>query len=78
MGATPFSSRTLAEHLLRGAVGIAALVLAVRISGSHPLLAIGLAVGMVAAFRGCPICWTMGLIDTLHTLKTAGQNRPEI
>jgi hypothetical protein len=77
MGTTPFASSTLVEHLLRGMAGAAALVLAVRVSGSHPLLALGLAVGMLAAFRGCPVCWTMGLIDTVRSLRTARRKQPE-
>ena len=78
MSATPFVSRSLMEHLLRGAAGITALVLAVHLGGTHPLPALGLIAGMVAAFRGCPICWTMGLVDTLRILRAARRNQPGV
>ena len=60
-----FSSRSLLEHLIRGAIGIAAIVLAVMLAqgSATPSGTIGsLGLGLVAlvAFRGCPMCWTIG------------------
>lgn len=73
MGATPFASKTLWEHLARGAAGITAFVVAMRIIGQHPLAGLGLVGCTLLAFRGCPVCWTVGLIDTIRTLRMAKQ-----
>ena len=59
-----FASNTLLEHSLRGAVGIAALWYAVTIAASHPLGSLALGALALLAFRGCPICWTIGLVET--------------
>ncbi len=67
-----FASNTLIEHLLRGAAGATALILAIHVSGSHPILALGLGVCMLVAFRGCPVCWTTGLIETVRNRFNAG------
>ena len=72
MSAMTFASKTLIEHLLRGAVGITALALAIHLSGSHPIRALGLGVCMLVAFRGCPVCWTTGLIQTVRNRFNAG------
>ena len=59
-----FTSQTLIEHILRGAVGIGALWLAVTIAASHPWSSLALGILVLLAFRGCPICWTIGLFET--------------
>ena len=59
-----FASRTLIEHILRGAVGIGALWLAVAIAATHPWSSLALGTLVLLAFRGCPICWTIGLFAT--------------
>ena len=59
-----FASNTLLEHILRGFVGIAALWYAVTIAATHPLGSLALGVLALLAFRGCPICWAIGLVET--------------
>lgn len=60
-----FASRSLLEHLARGAVGIGALAFAVTLSPTHPLLmVVALPVALVM-LRGCPMCWTVGLVQTI-------------
>jgi len=59
-----FASNTLLEHSLRGAVGIGALWYAVTIAATHPLGSLALGALALLAFRGCPICWTIGLLET--------------
>jgi hypothetical protein len=60
-----FASTSVARHLARGAIGFgligAALALAVSVGPAALLLA---PIGMVA-LRGCPMCWTVGLIETI-------------
>lgn len=60
-----FASASLAQHLLRGAVGFggligAALLFPVLGWGGLALAPLGL-----LALRGCPLCWTMGLVQTV-------------
>jgi hypothetical protein len=59
-----FASNTLVEHLLRGVTGIGALWIAVAIAATHPLSSLALGAVVLIAFRGCPICWAIGLFET--------------
>ena len=60
-----FGSRNLSIHLARGAVGASALTASVA-WGEHLswLLALTLPVALIA-LRGCPMCWTVGLFETV-------------
>ncbi|CCD98140.1 conserved hypothetical protein [Bradyrhizobium sp. STM 3809] len=62
-----FVSGSLAEHLIRGLVGIAALSTAVWIGtdAGWPAVLGSVALGGVSliAFRGCPVCWSIGLVS---------------
>jgi hypothetical protein len=64
-----FASRTLIEHILRGAVGIGALWLAVTIAATDPWSSLVLGALVLLAFRGCPICWTIGLFETFAKIR---------
>ncbi|MFD9598186.1 hypothetical protein ACFWA9_36250 [Kitasatospora sp. NPDC059973] len=60
-----FASASLPRHLVRGAVGFGGLIGAFALlpvvgPAALPLLPIG-----VLALRGCPMCWTIGLIQTV-------------
>ncbi|MEU3597436.1 hypothetical protein ABZ714_01670 [Streptomyces sp. NPDC006798] len=60
-----FSSRTVPRHLARGAAGFGALagsVLLLPPLGPWSLL---LAPVGLLALRGCPMCWAVGLAQTL-------------
>lgn len=59
-----FASRTVAEHLLRGVLGLALVVVALAQAGDHPA-ALLLALPAVVLWRGCPTCWALGLAATL-------------
>ena len=66
-----FASQGLVEHLLRGLIGLGALVGAVVWGPAHPVVALLLmAVGLVA-LRGCPMCWTVGLVQTVAAARRA-------
>lgn len=60
-----FASKSLREHLVRGAIGAAALVLALLLGPTEPLVAIAAVAVALVALRGCPTCWTIGLAQTL-------------
>ena len=59
-----FASNTLSEHILRGAIGLGALWIAVAINEAHPWGSLALGAVVLMAFLGCPICWTIGLFET--------------
>ena len=61
-----FASRTIAGHLVRGAIGLGALVLGVLLAEGHPWLALVLVPVALLVLRGCPMCWTVGLVETVH------------
>jgi hypothetical protein len=60
-----FASKTLTEHFVRGAGGMGALVGAAAVAPAHPLLALALVPLALVLLRGCPMCWTMGLVQTI-------------
>ncbi|MGW2991469.1 hypothetical protein ACWDA9_06875 [Streptomyces sp. NPDC001193] len=60
-----FASATVPRHLARGAVGFGALVGSLAllpVAGAASLLLVPL--GLVA-LRGCPMCWAIGLVETV-------------
>ncbi len=59
-----FASKTLGEHLVRGVVGVGALACAVAFGGLVWPVFVLLPVALVA-LRGCPACWTIGLVQTV-------------
>ena len=59
-----FASRSLVAHVLRGTIGLAAFAQAGVLAPQHPLLALGLFLVALVALRGCPMCWTVGLVQT--------------
>jgi hypothetical protein len=61
-----FASSSLVEHLARGVVGICALSYAISISAQHSVYSLALAGVSLLAFRGCPICWTIGFVETSY------------
>lgn len=68
-----FGNRSLAAHLARGALGIGALVASLRgyeVVGWPALLFL---IVSLWALKGCPVCWTIGLFETIaaKVLRTA-------
>ena len=68
----------MAEHLLRGVIGVVAVALAARVGARNDIahVAASLALGVTAliALRGCPICWTTGLIGMIAR-RRAGESQ---
>ena len=62
---TLFASRGIIEHLLRGTLGFGALAGALLSMASQPWLAVALAAVALFALRGCPLCWLVGLVETV-------------
>jgi hypothetical protein len=60
-----FASKTIAAHLSRGVTAAALITWALLHQLSNPVFAVAAAVLAVVAMRGCPLCWTLGLLETI-------------
>ncbi len=60
-----FASKSVAEHVVRGVVGIGAFVASGRLAATEPIIALLLVPVALVALRGCPTCWTVGLVQTI-------------
>jgi hypothetical protein len=60
-----FASKSLARHLVRGAIAAVLLAWALLHQSSDPAFAVAAAVVAMVAMRGCPACWTVGLFETI-------------
>ena len=60
-----FGSAFLGAHLTRGAAAAALLAWAIVHQTAHPWLSLGAGVAALVALRGCPMCWIVGLVETL-------------
>jgi hypothetical protein len=70
-----FASKTIVEHVVRGVAGIGLFVAAVLVSASHPFVALIAASLALVFLRGCPMCWTIGLFETIAA-KISGRRTP--
>ncbi len=71
-----FASKSLTEHLLRGGVGAGLIVLALLVAPSEPIVSIAALALALVSLRGCPTCWTIGLVQTV-VARLRGAPRPE-
>jgi hypothetical protein len=60
-----FASKTIGAHLARGVIAAALITWALLHQSSDPAFAFAAGVGAVVAMRGCPLCWTVGLVETI-------------
>ena len=68
-----FASKTIGGQLLRGAIAAALIAWAVVHQMSHPVFALTARAAALVAMRGCPLCWTLGLVATV--VERAGGGR---
>jgi hypothetical protein len=61
-----FATRTLGGHLLRGAAAFGLLSVAIGQQVEHLALSLGAGLLALVLLRGCPMCWLIGLIETLQ------------
>lgn len=59
-----FGSRTILEHIARGVIGFGAITVAL-LTPTQPLLWLVAVPVAALMFRGCPTCWTVGLVETV-------------
>ena len=60
-----FASKSLVAHMLRGVIAAALITWAFFYSLSHPAFAVAAGVVALVVMRGCPLCWTVGLLETI-------------
>jgi len=60
-----FASKSILEHLVRGTIGLAGLAAGMLLLPAHPWLSLSLFPVALVALRGCPMCWTVGLVQTV-------------
>ena len=60
-----FASKTISGHLARGALGVGTMAFALSAAAAHPWLPLAALPIALVALRGCPMCWTVGLAQTV-------------
>ena len=60
-----FASRTVIGHLMRGGIAAALIAWALAHQVLDPAIALAAIVLAIVAMRGCPMCWTLGLVETI-------------
>jgi hypothetical protein len=58
-------STSVSVHLLRGAAAIGLIFAAFFLSSYGVLWSAIAVIGAVVLLRGCPMCWLMGLFETI-------------
>src|SRR5215813_6077993 len=61
-----FATQTLTGHVIRGAVAFALLYLAIEQQHLHPVASPSAGLLALVAMRGCPVCWMVGLAETIQ------------
>ncbi|MFF9200221.1 hypothetical protein ACF09L_33940 [Streptomyces sp. NPDC014779] len=60
-----YASSSVPRHLARGALGLALIAVPIALVPTlGPLVLLAAPLSLVA-FRGCPTCWMVGLVQTL-------------
>ena len=60
-----FKSGSIAEHSLRGVLGFGLLFMGLLHSHVLGWWTLAPLIGALVSFRGCPLCWTAGLVETV-------------
>lgn len=80
-----FCSRSVGVHLLKGAGALVLIILALYLGAYQEtyILPPVLFIGAFLLFRGCPMCWLVGLFETIanrkaHNLEVKNQAAEDI
>ncbi|MFG3338284.1 hypothetical protein [Glycomyces sp. NPDC048151] len=60
-----FASKSVPRHVARGVIGFGLIVGAFALLPLVGLWSLALAPVGLLALRGCPVCWILGLIETV-------------
>jgi hypothetical protein len=69
-----FASKSLALHSARGLFAGLLFYAAVNLQATHAWASLAAGVAALVALRGCPICWSIGLVETISTRKAHHPN----
>lgn len=72
-----FGNRTIGLHLLRGVLGVAALYVWFSMAGRTIWPSLVLLPAGLYLLKGCPMCWTVGLIETV-VMTVRRRNAPKL
>ncbi len=61
-----FGTQTVTGHVIRGAAAVFLLYIAIGQQHAHPVASILAGLLALVAMRGCPVCWAIGLIETIQ------------
>ncbi len=61
-----FCSTSVSVHLLRGAAAIGLIFAAYYVSNYGVVWSAIAGLGAIVLLRGCPMCWLMGLFETMR------------
>jgi hypothetical protein len=65
-----FASKSVVAHLVRGIIAAVLILWALDLLSTEPIFALAAGAAAMVAMRGCPLCWTMGLFETIsETLR---------
>jgi hypothetical protein len=65
-----FRSCSVAVHILKGVLGFGLLAIALQYASVLGWWTVVPAIGALVCFQGCPMCWVIGLIETVLRRKT--------
>ncbi len=73
-----FCSTSVTQHVLRGIGALALLAYAAVVFQTHPLWSLLPLAGALVLMRGCPMCWLMGLFETIARRRrpVGGKGQP--
>lgn len=61
-----FCSTSVSVHLLRGAAALGLIFAAIYLSSYGVVWSALAGLGAIVLLRGCPMCWLMGLSETMQ------------
>jgi hypothetical protein len=64
-----FKSRSVVAHIFRGVLGFGFLVGGLTYASTLGWWTVLPLAGALVCFRGCPMCWTVGLLETVLDRK---------
>jgi hypothetical protein len=65
-----YCSRSVSVHLLRGAAALGLIFTAIFLSSYGLMWSVAAVIGAVLLLRGCPMCWLMGLFETMKRSRS--------
>ena len=72
----PLASSSVNHHLLRGTIGLLAVLGAILLLGVLGPISLVLLPVAAVAWRGCPTCWAVGMMGTLSDRRTTAPACP--